>query len=189
MKSRAALAMHIQRFILATLLANTSVVLSAPQAFEQYSVLAALTLNFARFTQWPEPTFVQSGEKLQVCVVGDNVVQDAFAAINGKNVGKNTIEVVNASRLRNLNECHMIFISELPKNLLTQVFLDTKNRPVLTLGEDVDFVETGGMVGMLNVESKINLTVNLPVVKTSGLNISSNLLKLVKIVDETGKAP
>lgn len=160
---------------------HVSVTAAAPQSLDHYSVLSALTLNFARFTEWPEDAFFSSQQKLKICLVGDNLVQQAFEGINGKNVADNSIEVVNANRLRNLHECHLLFISELPKNMLTQVFLAVKSRPILTIGENEEFVESGGMVGMINVDGKIKLYINLPVVKASGLMISSNILRLSRI--------
>ncbi len=146
-------------------------------------MLAALTLNFARFTQWPEDAATDSSA-LNVCLVGDNVLLQSFDSIDGKNVGNRSIKIVNSERLRNLNQCQILFIGELPNNVLLQVFLDTKNHPVLTMGEDEDFVESGGMVAMVNVDGKIQLHVNLAAVKASRLNISSNLLRLAKIVGD-----
>lgn len=157
---------------------------AAPQTFEQYPVLAALTLNFARFSLWPNNAFPagENAETLNICLVGDNVVQQSFDAINGKTAATKTIKVINAERLRNLAQCHVLFIAELEQNLLVQVFLDVKAHPVLTIGETDEFIEAGGMVGMINKDGKIQLSVNLEKVKASGLTISSNLLKLAQIV-------
>ncbi|OAI28348.1 YfiR family protein [Methylomonas koyamae] len=169
---------------LALFASAASVCAAAPAAFEQYSVLAALTLNFARFTQWPDSAFADAGNALNVCLVGDNVLLQSFESIDGKNVGNRSIKIVNSERLRNLNQCQILFISELPNNVLLQVFLDTKTLPVLTMGEDTDFAANGGMVAMVNVDGKIQLHINLAAVKASGLTISSNLLRLAKIVGD-----
>lgn len=159
-------------------------IFAEPQRFDQYSVLSALTLNFARFTQWPDQEDPMQRQKFRVCLVGDNVVQQAFEAVNDKSISDKAIEVVNTNRLRNLHECHILFISELPKNILMQVFLNVKSRPILTIGQTEEFVESGGMVGMINVDGKIKLYINLPVVRASGLTISSNLLRLSRIFGE-----
>lgn len=154
----------------------------AAQAMEQYSVLAALTLNFARFTQWPDQAFAANAGTLNVCLVGDNVVQRSFEAIDGKTAGARSIKIVNAERLRNLTQCHVLFIADLEKNLLLQVFADIKSHPVLTIGEAEEFMDSGGMVGMINTDNKIQLYVDLGKVKLAGLTISSNLLKLANII-------
>lgn len=154
-------------------------------AQDKYMVLAALTLNFVRFTEWPEPALAGGGN-VRVCVVGDNIVQEAFASLEGKTVAQKTAEVVNANRLRNLSACHILFVGELSKNLLVQVFLDAKQQPILTLGEDMSFLEAGGMVSMVNTDGRIRLYIDLALVKTAKLNISSNLLRLATIVGAAG---
>lgn len=50
------------------------------------------------------------------------------------------------------------------------------------MGKGYDFAVQGGMVGLENVNGKINLHVNLPVTRESNLNISARLLKLAKII-------
>jgi hypothetical protein len=97
-------------------------------------------------------------------------------------VGNKTLQVINLSRLRNLEECHVLYISELKQNVLLQVFAEIKKRPLLTIGEGYDFAAQGGMVGMEKVNGKINLHVNLPVAREANLNISARLLKLAKII-------
>jgi hypothetical protein len=121
-------------------------------------------------------------ESIDFCVIGDNVVQQSFASIDHKAIGNKTLQVINLSRLRNLEECHVLYISELKQNVLLQVFAEIKKRPLLTIGEGYDFAAQGGMVGMEKVNGKINLHVNLPVAREANLNISARLLKLAKII-------
>ncbi|MCQ8115878.1 YfiR family protein [Methylomonas rosea] len=174
----------IKIYLLALMLMSSNASSAAPLALEQYTVLAALTLNFARFTQWPEQAFVNSGNNLQVCLVGDNVLLQSFDSISGKAVGDRVIKIINSDKLRNLNQCHILFLSELPNIVLSQVFLDTRQYPVLTIGEEADFIGSGGMVAMVNTDGKIQLHINLSLVKSSGLTISSSLLRLAKIVGD-----
>lgn len=155
------------------------------QTLEEHAVLAALTFNIVRLTSWPESSPANANEELQLCLVGDNVVQQSFLSIDRKNFGKKTLNVINMTRLRNLKQCQVLYISELKQNLLQQVFVELNNEPILTIGESHQFAATGGMVGLENVNGKINILVNLAVVRQSGLNISSRLLKLAHIVDDS----
>jgi hypothetical protein len=150
------------------------------QSLEEEMVLAALALNIVRFTTWP--TEAQMKESIDFCVIGDNVVQQSFASIDHKAIGNKTLQVINLSRLRNFEECHVLYISELKQNALLQVFAEIKKRPLLTIGEGNDFAAQGGMVGMEKVNGKINLHVNLPVAREANLNISARLLKLANII-------
>jgi uncharacterized membrane protein len=150
------------------------------QSLEEQTVLAALALNIVRFTSWPAEAHLQN--TIDLCVIGDNVVQQSFASIDHKAAGNKTLEVINLSRLRNYEDCHVLYISELKQAILLQVFVEIKKRPLLTIGEGDDFAVQGGMVGLENVNGKITLHVNLPVVRESNLNISAKLLKLAKVI-------
>jgi len=150
------------------------------QSLEEQTVLAALALNIVRFTTWP--TEAQIEDTIKFCVIGDNTVQQSFAGIDHKAVGNKTLQLINLSRLRNFDQCHVLYVSELKQNILLQVFADIKKQPLLTIGEGYDFAVQGGMVGLENVNGKIILHVNLTVVHESNLNISSRLLKLAKII-------
>jgi len=152
------------------------------QSLEEQTVLAALALNIVRFTTWPDRAKPHLNESIDFCVVGDNVVQQSFASIDNKAVGNKTLKVINLSRLNNFEQCHVLYVSELKQNILLQVFVEIKKRPLLTIGEGYDFAAQGGMVGLENVNGKITLHVNLPVARESNLNISARLLKLAKII-------
>jgi hypothetical protein len=152
------------------------------QSLEEETVLAALALNIVRFTTWPGETQAYMKDAIDFCVVGDNVVQQSFVSIDHKAVGNKTLHVVNLSRLRNFEQCHVLYISELKNNILLQLFVEIKKRPLLTIGKGNDFALQGGMVGMDNTDGKITLYINLPVAQESNLNISARLLKLAKII-------
>lgn len=150
------------------------------QSMEEQTVFAALALNIVRLTTWPAEA--QIHDTFDFCVVGDNVVQQSFASIDDKAIGDKKLQVINLSRLRNFEECHVLYVSDLKQAILLQVFADIKKRPLLTIGEGYDFAVQGGMVGLENVAGKITLHVNLPVTRESNLNISARLLKLAKII-------
>ncbi len=163
---------------LSSLLTSSSPTLA--QSLEEQSVLTALAMNIVRFTTWPAEAQIK--DNIAFCVIGDNVVQQSFAGIDHKTVGNKTLQVINLLRLRNFEQCHVLYISDLKQAILLQLFVEIKKRPMLTIGESYEFAEQGGMVGMENVNGKITLHINLPVVHESNLNISSRLLNLAKII-------
>ncbi len=162
------------------LLPQPSVTLA--QSLEEQTVLAALALNIVRFTTWPTEAQANIKKTIDFCVVGDNVVQQSFASIDHKAVGDKALQVINLSRLRNFEQCHVLYVSELKQNVLLQVFVEIAKQPLLTIGENADFAVQGGMVGLVNQDGKLTMQVNLPVVRASNLNISARLLKLAQII-------
>jgi len=160
---------------------NTNQVCS--QSVEKQTVLAVLTLNVARFTRWPEHAFKNEKNTLNLCVFGDNVVQQSFENINNKVINNKNIHVINLSRLRNVNQCQLLYLSELNRNRLTPLLIELKGQPILTIGENMEFLQAGGMVGLEKVNEKMQLNINLSVIKQTELEISSRLLKLANIVN------
>ena len=151
------------------------------QSLEENTVIAALALNIVRFTTWPPDALTKTADAIDFCVVGDNVVQQSFISIDDKAIGNRKIHVVNLTRLRNFEQCQVLYISDMKQNVLLQVFAEIKSLPILTIGQGSDFALTGGMVGLENIDEKITMNVNLTVVRDSNLNISARLLKLAKV--------
>lgn len=151
----------------------------AVESADEHMVLAAFTYKFAQLTTWPDG--VNKLPHLNLCVVGDNTVQQAFASIDGKTVEDKTIKLINMSRLINLEACQILFIDELKPSVLLQVVDQIKNLPVLTMGKGQVFLNDGGMVGFEKQNDKIQMHVDLRLVEQARLKISSLLLKLVNV--------
>ena len=155
--------------------------LSNSHSIEKQAVLTALTINIARFTQWPDHVFKNDFEMINLCVVGDNVVQEAFSRLEGEVVNGRVLRVLNRSRFRHLSECHILYLSEVENNILLQILLEIQTLAVLTIGENIEFIQSGGMVSFEKNKGKIQLNVNLSSIKQTELAMSSRILKLAKI--------
>jgi hypothetical protein len=154
------------------------------QVPENSTVTAALALNFARFTEWPGDVFESGGTSVRLCVLGDNVTQEAFSQIDTKQVGSRTLSVIHLARIKNSEQCHILYISALDRGSVIQLLAELRGKPVLTIGsEEKHFLEDGGMVLLKLVEGKMNIEINLNAANSSGLKISSRVLQLAKIVN------
>ncbi len=150
---------------------------------EDISVITALTLNLARFTEWPKSMMANEAE-IRLCVIGDNVVQQAFERLDAAAVGSKKIHTVQLTRLKNFEQCHLLFISGLDRSTVLQLLNEIKSQPILTVSdEDNHFLADSGMVVFKIVEGKVNIEINLNAVKLAGLEINSRVLKLAKIVN------
>lgn len=156
---------------------------SIADSAQDSTVIAALALNFARFTEWPASILKPSDTSIQLCVLGDNVTQQAFSEIDHKPVGNRSLNIVSMSRIKNLGQCHMLYISGIDRSTSIQLLAEVSNQHILTLGEDDDFIRDGGMIHISIPDGKVNILVNLNAVKHAELQISSRVLKLVTIVN------
>jgi YfiR/HmsC-like len=150
---------------------------------EDISVITALTLNLARFTEWPKNLKAKEAE-IRLCVIGDNVVQQAFEKLDATSVGSKKIQTVQLTRLKNFEQCHVLFINGIDRSTVLQLLNEIKSQPILTVSdEDNHFLADSGMVVFKIVEGKVNIEINLNAVKSAGLEINSRVLKLATIVN------
>ncbi len=157
------------------------------ETIETEKVMVALTLNLARFTTWPEPVFSVADAELDLCVIGSNIIQQSFEAVHDSVVSGKKLRVINKSRLRDIEECQILYIETLERDKLRQLLWEIRNRPILTIGDNMDFVTGGGMVGLGTVAGKIQMSINLTAVNQSKLVINPRILKLAKIYDESSE--
>ncbi len=146
---------------------------------DKQSLLAALTLNLARFTTWPDLV----NPILNVCVIGNNVVQASFSNLNVKTINGKQVRFLNRSRLRPLEHCQVIYFGDLKKNLVRQALISIMGQNALTIGEGVEFLKAGGMVSLEQQGGKMQLNINLSAVQQTGLVVSSRILNLATIFE------
>ena len=157
---------------------------------QEYSVKAAIILNFARYTQWPAPP--AAGTPLTLCVLGNGFLKEVFASIHGKEVNGRPLRVRHAAAPEGISPCDILFVPrDFDRRTLTDLLRRLRRSPVLTIGESPGFIAAGGMINLFQRDNRIRFEVNPGAVQDHGLMISSRLLKLAIIVENptTGQEP
>lgn len=149
-------------------------------AVQEYTAKSVLALNLARYREWPPEAFKANSSAVNLCVLGDEVVQQAFILIDKKPVGSKMLSVHNLNRSKDLNQCQLLYISA-ETGKTAQWLGESFKRHILTIGEADDFLEQGGMVYLEMTDAKINLHVNVTATQKAGVRISSRVLKLATI--------
>jgi hypothetical protein len=150
---------------------------------KEYVVKAAISLNLARFTEWPENALEADSRTINLCVFGNKSIQHAFAEMEKKPLGKRSLHIIPMSRPVHLEQCNMIYVSELEGSALIHLLSLIAAQPTLSIGERDDFLEQGGHVNLKTIEGKIHIQVNLEAVTRSGIKISSRILALTSIMN------
>lgn len=150
---------------------------------KEYVVKAAISLNLARFTEWPDSALGANSQSINLCVLGNKTVQQAFAQMDKKTLGKRFLNVIHMTQPINLEQCNMIYVSDLDRISTIKLLSGIAGQPKLSIGEQDDFLEQGGMANLEMKEGKISIQVNLEAVTRSGIKISSRVLALTTIVN------
>lgn len=164
------------------ILAHISYVPAEESISKEYLVKAAFIYNFARFTDWPEESFSGSDDPLVLVIIGKDPFEKAIESIADRRVQGRTLRIKRITLPEEIDRCHMLFISTSEKDRLPEILEKIKNRPVLTIGEMEGYAASGGMINFSVIKNKIRFEINIDVAKRSGLQISSKLLRLAKII-------
>ncbi len=150
---------------------------------EEYTAKAALTFNFARYTDWPASAVATSPEVLRVCVKGGDTVITAFKGVGGRRIGKRHIRVNALRRGDDPGNCDVIFVDSRDRRSISLLLARVRDLPVLTIGEIPGFADYGGIINIFRSGDKFRFEVSLKAAKRTNLVISSRLLRLAKVID------
>ena len=81
-------------------------------------------------------------------------------------------------RPKDLEPCHLLFISLSDETALTQVLTGLRDEPVLTVGESESFVELGGIIQLFIVDEMVRFQIGQEAADLAGVRISARLLSL-----------
>jgi hypothetical protein len=164
------------------LLAQTTTTSLWPQSSGEYEVKAAFLYKFASFVDWPEPA---RNETIGICIVGRDPFGSALErVVEGKTIGGRGFVVRRLKNWRAGAPCHILFVGGLDPQRLRAVLGQVRHETILTVGDVAGFCESGGGINLIVVDSKVKLEINPEATGRSGLQVSSKLLSLARIVHD-----
>jgi hypothetical protein len=160
-------------------IANASFAGAGPYIPEKYKIMAGYLLHLPSYIYWPVAQKVTN-----ICIVGTDPFGRFIDEMIELRAVKNEVIPVIAKRLAvgaEIGDCHLVFVS---RNDVSPVFWDSipANRPLLLVSDDPDFTRQGGIISFYNENNRIRMEINLARAREIKLDISSRLLKLVRIV-------
>jgi uncharacterized protein DUF4154 len=177
---RGLLAVAARRFALAGALVGLQTAQAASTA--EHEIKAAFMYNFAKFVQWPAASFGQPQAPLIVCAMGDDGLGSALDTIEHKVAQGHELRVRRRIRLDDAKSCHILFVAASERGRLAAILHALAGASVLTISDIDGFAEAGGVIGLYNVDNKLQFSINQEQARSASLQINSQLLKLAKIV-------
>lgn len=150
----------------------------------EYSVKAALIYSIIKFVDWPEQDKSTAGNPLCIAVFGQDPFGSNLDLISSKTAKGRPIKIRRLQKIEEIRSCEVLFISSSEKRQLTRILKQLQNQPVLTIADHDGFTQAGGMINLTTVNKKVQFEINNKAALRAHLRISSQLLKLAKIVVE-----
>jgi hypothetical protein len=153
--------------------------------FEEYELKAVYLERVTRFFEWPDETESPvSDDYFVIGVLGENPFGTRLTDLYAERKIKNkNIKVRYLSQLKEIEGCHLLFISRSMSEELPQVLEVTAKNPILTVGDTKGFAEKGVLVNFFIENDKLRFEINEQGLREAGMLIDSLLLKVSKIVN------
>lgn len=148
-------------------------------------IKAAFILNIARFTQWPDTVFASINAPIKLCLFGDDYLGDALDSIRSKGIGKRKLDIQIVSTVT--KDCHILFISHEQMTWFDEQIGTLKRIGLLIIGDHTDtsileYTPLGEVVSLIRDGNRITFEIDLDAAKAANLQLSSELLKLGRVV-------
>lgn len=162
---------------------------AAPSAstFRTEEVRAVFLVNLIRFTEWPASALPENASFL-IGVAGSRAMEDELLRLADRITVRNRrIRVVRVKNVRDLDECHLLYIAhvsepgEEPGPSVEELLPHARQRPILSVSGAPSFLEQGGIVRFFTGEQgKLRFDVAADRARENGLVLSSSVLALAR---------
>ncbi|RME70013.1 MAG: YfiR family protein [Verrucomicrobia bacterium] len=116
---------------------------ASAQSYEK--IRAIFLYNFAKHVEWPDTAFSDAKAPIVIGVVdASKVAKELERSVRGKDANGHDIAVKEVSSPADADGCHIVYI---PDKAKAPAFIEAfQGKPILTVGEQSNFTEIGGMI-------------------------------------------
>ncbi len=149
----------------------------------EYAVKAAFIYNFAKYVEWPKNTFHDEKQPLVIGILGEDPFGSFMDVIGDKTAQGRGILIKRMTRLREVEKCHILYISPSERDRLEQILGHLGDEALLSVSDMRGFIKGGGMIHLMLHQNKIRFAINPRAAERTGLHISSRLLELALYIE------
>ena len=151
-------------------------------------IKAAFIFNIGKFVTWPDDVQAVRPTTLNICFYRKESLGRGFASIDGKQIQKRRVQKHIVESLSDSSHCDILLI---PPSQLSQFTTESEqqpSKPVLTIADMTgqqpkQRTYPAVTMNLVRQGKTIGFEVNLTEVRARRLSMSSELLKLARIID------
>lgn len=148
----------------------------------EYRIKAAYLYNFTKFIAWPKEN-MGTADPFTLGIIGENPFGATLTHLAQKRVQGRPIQIVRLGNHEEIPQVDMLFLAGQDPDAIYRILTAAGDRKILTIGESPAFTSKGGMISFYTDKKKIRFEINTTAIRQKGFKISSQLLKLARIVD------
>jgi YfiR/HmsC-like len=148
----------------------------------EYQIKAAMIYNILSYVEWPVELLLAENSPLTICIAGSGAMDSVIPALNGQHQKGHPLIAREITTADDAKKCQVLIINTSERLQLPAIFEKTQQLSLLTISDLNGFSEAGGIVELAKDGTKIRLEINLSAARQHRIKISSQLLKLARIV-------
>lgn len=152
-----------------------------------HRVKAAFLCKFIKYMDWPSSIIVRNEGEFVIGVYGDSPIAGNLFSIMPKEVAGWKLKIIKIEDVEKVVETNMLFLSSSEEGQFPEIIDLLHNTSVLTVSDNDNFLERGGIVKFFTLDKMVRFEINLAAAKAADIKISSKLLRLAKIYHEQPK--
>ncbi len=161
------------------MLMSTFVPCHAEEAMsKENKIKSAIILNFIRYTEWPKNSFSSDADDINICIYTNSELEKTFSKSDGKKINDRKINIRPLYRLRNLDECHVLYADNLDRDQASRTFSSIHDKPVLTISDQAPKASSAGIINLIQDKGKLRFEISRKQSDSANLKLSSRLIKL-----------
>jgi len=152
------------------------------QPMDENILKAQALIELSPYFRWPEAS--GTSQAFTITVVGKSPFGTNLEDYaRSRTVQGRKIEIQYSSKASELGACQLVFICRSERMTAGRILEWAKGRSVLTVSDDEELLRKGVMVGLIAEGGFLRLYVNPHLASLEKFTISSQLLRLAKILD------
>lgn len=180
------LAPHLRRRIgrlcaTGTLLAASA---SASALPSELDVKAAVVANLLAFAEWPAQAAPAPHALLVLCVGAQQALRTPLATLNGRQVRQWILQVRELAPSDATASCHGLLVDDALLAARPALLRELRTLPVLSFADGAQAANAPVCIRLEVIEGRVGFIVDLATARSSGLALSSRLLRLAREVRE-----
>lgn len=175
--------MKVKKITILFLLVFCASLFSNAQNYSAYEVKGAYLFHFTKYVTWPN--YNLGREKFVIGLYGGDPFQGKLPLIlKGRKFHNSLFKVVSLTDKQQLKDIDMVFISNTKKFELIKLIEELSDRNILIVGDNIKgFCEIGGHINFTASDDRYRVEVNRRAIEKAGLQISSRLLSIARIIE------
>jgi hypothetical protein len=158
----------------------------AAAALAEYEAKAGFLYHYGWFVTWPATTVQGRDYPFIIGVLGANPFGSVLDEVmRGKTIREHPVVIKYYRRIEDAVSSHILFISASEEPRLPFILQVLDGASVLTVSDLERFTERGGMIALRIMDKKVHFDINVEATERVGLKMSSQLLKLAKVIHGT----